>query len=365
VSEALPVSESAEPPKQAPQPDVLPAAEPVAAVESVIGDCAVYEKGLRRSARVPLAEAAAAAKATSGFVWIGLQQPSEADLATVAAEFDLPALAVEDAFNAHQRPKLEIYDGVLFIVLRPVRYVDSHEIVEVEEIALFLGEHFVVSVRHGATLVLKQVREQLDGGHMPTDMHGPTAVLYRAADLIVDQYTEVAKSIDDDVAEIEAQVFSEQGGDHAERIYKLKREVLEFRRAVMPLAEPMHRLMRGDVPDVDPQAAQYFRDVHDHVLRAIDEIERHDRLLSDILQANVARVSVGQSAVAVRQNEDMRKISAWAAMALVPTAIAGIYGMNFKYMPELNWHAGYPLVWTVIVVACSALYRSFKRNGWL
>jgi magnesium transporter len=339
--------------------------EPVADVESVIGDCAVYEKGLRSSARVPLADAAAAAKATSGFVWIGLQQPSAADLATVATEFDLPALAVEDAFKAHQRPKLEIYDDLLFIVLRPVRYVDSHEIVEVEEIAFFLGEHFAVSVRHGQTLVLKQVRDELDAGKMPANMHGPTAVLYRAADLIVDQYTEVAKSIDDDVAEIEAQVFGEHEGDHAERIYKLKREVLEFRRAVMPLAEPMHRLMRGDVPGVDPQAAQYFRDVHDHVLRAIDEIERHDRLLSDILQANVARVSVGQSAVAVRQNEDMRKISAWAAIALVPTAIAGIYGMNFKYMPELNWRVGYFLALGGITVACVILYRAFKRNGWL
>jgi magnesium transporter len=359
VSEALPVSK----PENASEP--LPAPERVADVESVIGDCAVYEKGLRRSARVPLADAAAAAKETSGFVWIGLQQPSEADLATVAAEFGLPALAVEDAFNAHQRPKLEVYDGVLFIVLRPVRYVDSHEIVEVEEIAMFLGEHFAVSVRHGATLVLKQVRDELDAGKMPSNLHGPTAVLYRAADLIVDQYTEVAKSIDDDVAEIEAQVFSEHQSDHAERIYKLKREVLEFRRAVMPLAEPMHRLMSGHVPGVDPEAAQYFRDVHDHVLRAIDEIERHDRLLSDILQANVARVSVGQSAVAVRQNEDMRKISAWAAIALVPTAIAGIYGMNFEYMPELRWRIGYPLIIAVIVGACVTLHRSFKRNGWL
>jgi magnesium transporter len=243
--------------------------------------------------------------------------------------------------------------------------VDSHEVVEVEEIAVFLGEHFVVSVRHGATLVLKQVRQELDGGKVPTNLHGPTAVLYRASDLIVDQYTEVAKFIDDDIAEIEAQVFGEREGDHAERIYKLKREVLEFRRAVMPLSEPMHRLMRGDVPGVDPQAAQYFRDVQDHVLRVADEIERHDRLLSDILQANVARVSVRQSAVAVRQNEDMRMISAWAAIALVPTAIAGIYGMNFEYMPELKWPFGYPLIITVIVTACATLFRSFKRNGWL
>jgi magnesium transporter len=181
----------------------------------------------------------------------------------------------------------------------------------------------------------------------------------------VDEYTEVAKAIDDDVAQIEAQVFGERESDHAERIYKLKREVLEFRRAVLPLADPLHRLTTGNVPGVDAEARQYFRDVHDHVLRVADEIERHDRLLSDILQANVARVSVGHSAAAVRQNEDMRKISAWAAIALVPTAVAGIYGMNFDNMPELTWRYGYFIILGVIATACMTLYRLFKHNGWL
>jgi magnesium transporter len=334
-------------------------------IEKVIGDCAVYEKGLRSSKRMPLVQAATVAKETSGFVWIGLQRPSDADLNEVAAQFDLPALAVEDAIKAHQRPKLEVYDGVVFVVLRPVRYIDSDELVEVEEIALFLGKHFVVSVRHGTTRVLGQVRKELDSGHLPSGLTGPTAVLHRVSDLIVDQYSEVAAAIDDDVAEIEAQVFGEREGDHAERIYRLKREVLEFRRAVLPLVDPMHRLMSGNVPDIDPQSQQFFRDVHDHLLRAVDEIDRHDRLLSDILQANVARVSVGQNKVSVRQNEDMRKISAWAAIALVPTAIAGIYGMNFHNMPELSWRFGYFFVLAVIAVACVTLYRAFKRNGWL
>jgi len=334
-------------------------------VEKVIGDCAVYEKGLRSSERMPLAPAARAAKATSGFVWIGLQQPTEADLNQVATEFALPALAVEDAIKAHQRPKLEVYEGVVFIVLRPVSYIDSEELVEAEEIALFFGEHFVVSVRHGRTQLLTQVRRELDGGDLPSGLLGPTAVLHRVADLIVDQYSEVAKAIDDDVAEIEAQVFGEREGDHAERIYKLKREVLEFRRAVLPLVDPMHRLMTGAIPHIDPESRQFFRDVHDHVLRAADEIERHDRLLSDILQANVARVSVGQNEVSVRQNEDMRKISAWAAIALLPTAIAGIYGMNFAYMPELRWHYGYFVILALMGGACVSLYRAFKRNGWL
>jgi magnesium transporter len=334
-------------------------------VENVIGDCAVYEKGLRCSARMPFQDAAAVAQQTSGFVWIGLRQPTEDDLAQVAQEFGLPALAVEDAIKAHQRPKLEVYGDVVFAVMKPVRYVDSHEIVEVEEIAIFLGRHFVVTVRHGRTTILRDVRAELDSGHFPSELHGPTAVLHRAADLIVDQYMEVTKSIDDDVAEIEGQVFGESDADHAERIYKLKREVLEFRRAVLPLADPLYRLTAGTVPGVDPEAKPYFRDVHDHVMRAADEIERHDRLLSDVLQANVARVSVGQSAVAVRQNADMRRISAWAAIALVPTAIAGIYGMNFQNMPELTWHYGYYIVLVVIVTMCVVLYSLFKRNGWL
>lgn len=166
-------------------------------------------------------------------------------------------------------------------------YIDSEELVETEEIALFLGQHFVVSVRHGNTPLLSQVRTELDRRSLPNDLTGPTAVLHRVADLIVDQYAVVARAIDDDVAEIEAQVFGEREGDHAERIYRLKREVLEFRRAVLPLVDPMYRLMNGNVPGVDPQSRQFFRDVHDHVLRAADEIERHDRLLSDILQANV------------------------------------------------------------------------------
>jgi magnesium transporter len=337
----------------------------VHSLDTVIGDCAVYERGLRLSAKLPFEEAVKAARETSGFVWIGLQRPTEADLGEVAKEFGLPALAVEDAVKAHQRPKLEVYGDVVFVVLKPVRYVDSDEIVEVEEIAIFLGEHFVVTVRHGRTTLLAEVRTELDGGHFPSKLHGPVAVLHRAADLVVDQYMEVTKSIDDDVAEIEAQVFGPDDSDHAERIYKLKREVLEFRRAVLPLTEPMYRLSAGSVNGVDAEAKQYFRDVHDHLLRATDEIERHDRLLSDILQANVARVSVRQSAVAVRQNEDMRKISAWAAIALVPTAIAGVYGMNFDYMPELTWHYGYFTVIGVIATLCVILYASFRKNGWL
>ena len=334
-------------------------------VERVIGDCAVYEGDGRRPGRVPLHAAREAAGSTDGFVWIGLQQPTAQDLATVAEELALPPLAVEDAVKAHQRPKLELYDGTVFVVLKPVVYLEDQERLDVSELAVFVGPRFVVTVRHGGSTVLKAVREDLDGGGQDAVASGPSGVLYRAADLVVDEYERAIAAIDDDIAEIEAQVFSPDSGDHAQRIYSLKREVLELRRAVAPLAAPLERLATGGVPGTAPELAPYFRDVHDHLLRAAEAIDNQDRLLTDVLQADVARVSVQQSAVAVRQNEDMRRISAWAAIALVPTAIAGVYGMNFDTMPELHWEYGYYAVLAVIAIACTSLYLAFKRNGWL
>jgi magnesium transporter len=346
----------------APAPAHVPAAHDV---EDVIGGCALYERGRRRPGRVPLAQAGEAAAQANGFVWIGLQAPDAVDVAAVAEEFGLPALAVEDAVKAHQRPKLELYGDVLFAVLKPVTYVDSEEVIDVSEVAVFVGDSFVVTVRHGSSDVLRTVRQELESGDLDVAAHGPMSVLYQAADHIVDEYERALASIDDDIAEIEAQVFSSSGGDHAERIYKLKREVLEFRRALTPLATPLERLAGGAVPRTPTELRPYFRDVQDHLLRAADTVDGQDRLLTDVLQANVARVSVQQSAVAVRQNEDMRKISAWAAIALVPTAIAGVYGMNFENMPELGWEYGYFLVLAVIATACFTLHRLFKRNGWL
>jgi magnesium transporter len=356
-----------------PVPTHGPKAAPVPRdVNDVIGDCGVYEDGRRRPGRVPLHEAREVASSTSGFVWIGLQQATPEQIATVAEEFHLPPLAVEDAVIAHQRPKLEAYDDVLFVVLKPVRYVDHEEVVDVAEIAMFLGPNFVVTVRHGESDVLHQVRTELDAGSSDLLQHGPTGLLYRTADLVVDGYEEAISYIDEDVDQIETQVFSAATDDNSERIYKLKREIAEFRRAVLPLATALQRLADGAVPGIATGSAPYFRDVHDHVLRAADAIEGHDRLLTDILQADLSRVAarqseiaVRQNEIAVRQNEDMRKISAWAAIALVPTAIAGIYGMNFDHMPELHWRYGYFIALGVIAGACSALYRLFRRNGWL
>jgi magnesium transporter len=343
-----------------------------AGIDEVIGDCALYENGQRRPGRVPFDRVAEVSTESDGFIWIGLQQPSSEDIAELAAELSLPALAVEDAVQAHQRPKLEIYDDVVFVVLKPVDYIDHDEVVEVSEIAIFLGPKWVVTVRHGHNMSLRQVRTELDKGDADFARFGPAGVLYRAADLVVDGYEEAIDSINTDIDEIEAQVF--EGGDeyHGERIYKLKREVAEFRRAVQPLATPMYKLANGTVPGLDQALGPYFRDVHDHVLRTADAIDAHDRLLTDVLQADMSRLTLLQSQIAVqqnevarRQNEDMRKISAWAAIALVPTAIAGVYGMNFENMPELRWEYGYFAVLGLMITTCIGLYIVFRRNGWL
>jgi magnesium transporter len=330
----------------------------------VVGDSAVYEDGRRCAGRLSVAEAAAVSRTTSGFVWIGLRQPSEDEIAGVAREFGLPALAVEDAVSAHQRPKLEIYDDVVFVVLKPVDYIDHTEIVEVSEVAIFVGRGFVVTVRHGPTTVVQRLRAELDAGSEFATL-GPSGVLYRIADLVVDQYEQTIDFINTDVDQIETQVFANDDSDHVERIYKLKREISQFRRAVVPLIRPLDRLTMGLVAGVDPDTAPYFRDVHDHVQRTAEAIETHDRLLNDVLQADIAMVALRQSVISVRQNEDMRKISAWAAIALVPTAVAGVYGMNFSNMPELSWRYGYFIVLAAIFGVCTLLYRLFRRNGWL
>jgi magnesium transporter len=342
-------------------------------IDERISDCALYESDRRRPGRLTLRQGAAAARRGRGFVWLRLDHPSADDLAVVARHFRLPALAVEDAVKAHQRPKLDVYDDLVFAVLKPVRYVDHDEVVDVTELAAFVGPAFVVTVQHGGSDVLDRVRVQLDVPAAGMPDLGSTEVLYRAADLVVDGYEAAVTGIDEDVDQIESLVFApDETEDHAERIYKLKREVAEFRRAVLPLAAPLLRLADGEVPVVHADASPYFRDVHDHLLRAADSIEGHDRLLSDVLQANLARVGVRQSEIglrqteiSVRQNEDMRRISAWAAIGLVPTAVAGVYGMNFDNIPELRWHYGYFGVLGAIVAICVVLHRLFHRNGWL
>ena len=323
----------------------------------MIVDSAVYEGGRRRDGDLPVHEAMEACRAPDCFTWIGLYEPSPEEFEAIHAEFDLHPLAVEDAINAHQRPKLEVFGEMVFIVLKTARYVDPTEVIKLGEILIFLGHDYIITVRHGEASELSPVRHQLEE-HPEQLQHGPGAVLHAIVDRVVDDYAPAIAGLGEDIDQVEDQVFSEVRGDVAERIYKLKREVLQFSHAVGPLVDPVDRLARGKYGVIHPHVRTYFRDVNDHLLRAHDQLEGFRDLLTAVLQANLTQVSV-------RQNEDMRKISAYVAMAAVPTMIAGIYGMNFDHMPELGWSFGYPLVVALMAGIVGILFWRFKRAGWL
>jgi magnesium transporter len=323
----------------------------------VIVDSAVYEEGLRRNGNVGVHDAMQACRHPNCFAWIGLYEPSEDEFESIRSEFDLHPLAVEDAIHAHERPKLEVYGDAVFIVLKTARYVDPTEVIKLGEILIFLGHDYIITVRHGEASELGGVRRQLE--EKPELLqHGPGAVLHAIVDRVVDDYGPAIAGLGEDIDQVEDQVFSEVRTSAAERIYKLKREVLQFAHAVGPLVDPVDRLARGKYAVIHPEVRTYFRDVNDHLLRAHDQLEGFRDLLTSVLQANMTQVSV-------RQNEDMRKISAWVAIAVVPTAIAGIYGMNFEHMPELDWTFGYPAALLLMLLVCSTLFWRFKRAGWL
>jgi magnesium transporter len=324
----------------------------------VIVDCAIYEGGERQGGQVAVDEALRRIRSNAaGFVWIGLHEPGSDEFHEITEEFRLHPLAVEDAVHAHQRPKLEVYGDTVFVVLKAARYVDSEEVIELSQIMVFLGADFLITVRHGDTDLLANVRRRI--ADAPDELKcGPIGVLHAIVDRVVDDYAVVLRSLDDDIDEVEQAVFSSTRSNQAERIYKLKREVLEFRQAVLPLAEPLELLAAGRVPHSEDAPSEYFRDVHDHILRTRDRVEAVDALLTGVLSANLAQVGV-------RQNEDMRKISAWVAIIATPTLIAGVYGMNFEHMPELGWLLGYPFAVSLMVVACVGLFVLFRRRGWL
>jgi magnesium transporter len=323
----------------------------------VLVDCAIYKDGKRIVEPSNLAELYEESDNHDGIVWLGLLEPSPDELADVAREFDLHELAVEDAIHAHQRPKLEVYDDMVFLVLKTARYVDPTEVIQLGEVLVFIGADFIITVRHGEATNLHPVREALDAN--PERLrHGPGAVLHAILDRIVDDYLPAIDGLEHDIEEVEEQLFSGERVNPAERIYRLQREVLSFRKATAPLVEPMERLARGHYELIHPEIRDYFRDVNDHLIRAREQLDAMRDLLSSSLQANLAQV-------AVRQNEDVRRISAWVAIIAVPTAIAGIYGMNFDHMPELRWELGYPAVLLVMLGICTMLYRYFKRVGWL
>jgi magnesium transporter len=323
----------------------------------VIIDCAIYEEGQRRDGHVDLEHAYDLRHQPGKFVWIGLYEPTEEEFASIRREFNLHPLAVEDAINAHQRPKLEVYDDMIFLVLKTARYVDPTEVIQLGELLVFLGDDYVITVRHGEASSLKPVREALetDPQHL---RRGPGAVLHAILDRVVDDYQPAIEGLETDIDEVEEQLFSAGRSNPAERIYRLQREVLQFRKASAPLVEPIARLAEGKYVQIHPEMLDYFRDVNDHLIRARDQLDAMRDLLAGSLQANLSQVGV-------RQNEDLRRISAWVAIIAVPTAIAGIYGMNFEHMPELTWDFGYPGALLLMLVICATLYRYFKRVGWL
>jgi magnesium transporter len=322
----------------------------------MIVDCAVYEDGCRCAGELALTNAGEAAQRDNAFVWIGVYEPSEEEFDSVRREFDLHELAVEDAVTAHQRPKVELYGDTVLVVLKTVRYVDDRDDLETGEILLFVNRDFVVSVRHGQA-ALHDVRLEVE--KRPDLLQcGAGAVLYAIVDRIVDDYEPVIAAVETDIQEVEHEVFSPSRSNPAERIYTMEREVLDLHRAIAPLAPAVDKLAKGYHEIIHPDLRTYFRDVHDHLLRISGRIDGFRDLLSSALQANLTQA-------AVRQNEDMRRISAWVAIAAVPTGVAAIYGMNFSFMPELEWHYGYPVVLAGIVLLCALLYWRFRRSGWL
>ncbi|MFF8375755.1 magnesium and cobalt transport protein CorA [Streptomyces sp. NPDC015661] len=333
---------------------------------TTVVNCVAYRDGRRLTGKDGIEESLRRVrKHKDGFLWIGLHEPSEEEFAGIAELFDLHPLAVEDAVHAHQRPKVERYGEVLFAVFKTVTYVDheqltaTSEVVDTGEIMVFTGPDFVVTVRHGRHGSLGPLREALESDTEQL-AKGPSAVLHAIADHVVDDYLSVVDAVQGDIEQVETDVFSPHGSKTADagRIYQLKRELLELKRAVTPLARPLTVLATEPCPSVDADIRPYFRDVADHLARATEQIGSFDGLIDSILQAHLAQVTVAQ-------NEDMRKITAWAAIVAVPTMVCGVYGMNFDHMPELRWTYGYPLVLGVMATACFVIHRGFKRNGWL
>ena len=339
-------------------------------IRGMIVDNAIYVDGRRAAEPGSLRETYEACRERRGMAWIGLFEPTEEEFASVAGEFGLHELAVEDAVKAHQRPKLERYGETLFVVLRPARYLDATETVEFGEVHVFVGEDFVVTVRHGEASALNRVRKRLEA-EPGLLRQGPMAILYAIMDQVVDDYGPVVDGLENDIDEIEREVFGGNPGV-SRRIYQLSREVIDFQRAAQPLPGVLEQLVGERVGEVDTELRRYLRDVQDHALRVTEQVDGFRELLSSVLNVNLTLVSLAQNEevknlteASIAQNDEVKKISAWAAILFAPTLIAGIYGMNFDHMPELQWTFGYPHALLLMVLASLALHAIFKRRGWL
>jgi magnesium transporter len=323
----------------------------------MIVDYALYQNGNRYTEPSNLPELISKARAEGGFVWLGLAEPTQMEFDKIVGDFRFHPLAIEDAVNAKQRPKFEEYPGVQFCVLKTVFYDEEKSLVSTGEIFCFIGEYFIVVVRHGDGAPLKNTRQILENNpeHLAK---GPYAVLHAVIDHVIDCYIDIAAELEADVVQVENDVFNERKKTNSAAIYFLKREIIEFRHAIDPLLSPLQKLASEGAAHVPNTLTPFFRDTLDHLSRASDAAAGLDSLLVSALQADMAHVQV-------QQNADMRKITSYVALASVPTMVAGIYGMNFDFMPELRWKFGYPLVVGSLVLLTAILYRKFKKSGWL
>ena len=333
----------------------------------MIVDNAIYVDGRRVAEPSSLQETYETCREQRGLAWIGLHEPPEEEFSSVAEEFGLHPLAVEDAVKAHQRPKLERYDETLFVVLRPARYVDETETVEFGEVHVFVGADFVVTVRHGEASGLGRVRKRLEGDTRLMRL-GPAAILYAVTDQVVDDYVPVVAGLENDTDEIETEVFSGNAGV-SRRIYELLREVIQFQRATEPPSGILGDLIGGAK---NPELQRYLRDVQDHALRVTEQVGSFREMLQNILSVNLTLVGISQNEevkaltqASIAQNDQVKKISAWAAILFAPTLVGTVYGMNFDHMPELHWVAGYPFALALMLLVSVSLYLVFKRRGWL
>jgi magnesium transporter len=327
----------------------------------VIVDRAIYREGRRVAEPADLTAMAAACRDGGGMAWIGLYRPTAEEFVAVTHEFDLHELAVEDAVNAHQRSKLERYGETVFCVLRPARYIDETETVEFGEVHVFAGPQFVITVRHGETPSLAAVRHDLE--ERPDLLQrGPVAVLHAIMDRVVDDYAPVIAGVENDIDEIEDEVF-DISTDASRRIYELTREVINFQRATKPLPGMIDQLMAA--AEVDDEERRYLRDVQDHALRVQEQADGFRQLLQNILNVNLTLETKALSEVSNAQNEEVKKISAWAAILFAPTLVGTVYGMNFDHMPELHWQLGYPLAIALMFMVSLTLYLVFKKRRWI